>query len=82
MLTKNKELSDISIAKVGLFGMSRDFHFGVCNHGKPHTSSCMARERKLFYQGKVRWEVIVTESPWFSLAESLPGKERSVSSFY
>ena len=37
-------LPDISPAKVGLFGISRDLHFGVCNHGEPLASLHTARE--------------------------------------
>ena len=72
---KTKRPPDISLAKVSLFGMSRDFHCGVSNHVKPHASSCMIREGVLFYQGKVRWEVIVTKSPWLFIGWIFAWKE-------
>ena len=43
-------LPDISPAKVGLFGISRDLHFGVCNHGEPLASLHTAREGERFYK--------------------------------
>ena len=44
-------LPDISPAKMGLFGISRDLQFQVCNHGEPHVSPCPATG-ELFYRGE------------------------------
>ena len=37
---------DISLAKMGLFGISGELQFRVCNHGKPCASPHMAREEE------------------------------------
>ena len=39
---------DISSAKMGLFGISGELQFRVCNHGKPCASPHMAREGEHF----------------------------------
>ena len=78
---KLNRLPDISPAKIGLFKISRELQFRVCNHGKPHTNSYMAREGGHFYGGKGSWEGYSKQRVNdFLLAESLPGKKRSVSS--
>ena len=45
----NKEPA-ISSAKLGLFGISKELQFGVCNHGEPPAGPPAAREEKLFYR--------------------------------
>ena len=42
----------ISLAKMGLFGVSRELQFVVCNHGEPHAILCMPREGEQFYRRK------------------------------
>ena len=38
LLTRNR-LPGISPAKMGVFEISRESQFGICNHCKPHSSS-------------------------------------------
>ena len=49
---KTNRLSDISPAKMGLFRISRELQFGLCNHGKPRASSRLSREGECFYRGE------------------------------
>ena len=59
---KTNRLSGISSAKMGLFRISRELQFGVCNHGEPRESSHLSREGEYFYRrGKGSWRVIKTE---------------------
>ena len=37
-------LPDISPARMGLFGISTELQFGICKHGKLHTSCNMLRK--------------------------------------
>ena len=65
---------------MGLFGISRELQFGICSHGEPRASLHAAREGELFYRGeKEVWRAaVVKRAHGFSLAESLPGKKRSL----
>ena len=75
---KQIKLPNISPAKMGLFRIVRELQFGVCNHGKPHSSPYMAREGKHF----CRWEREAGSAKVNkeTTIESLPGKKRSHSS--
>ena len=54
---KTNRLSDISPAKMGLFRISRELQFGVCNYGEPRAGSHLSREGEYFYRrGKGSWE--------------------------
>ena len=37
---------------MGLFGINKDFPFGVYNHGEPHASPCPARRGEPFQRGE------------------------------
>lgn len=68
-----------------LFGIKKQLQFGLCNHGKPCTSSKQQGEEKLFHRGE---EEVgrVTDQTRFGLREailqlfitfaSLPHRER------
>ena len=64
--------------KMGLFGISKELQFGVCNHGKPCPSPCKARERECFYTGeKEVGEGYSKQSPWLFIGWVLVRKEDS-----
>ena len=54
---KTNRLPVISPAKMGLFGISRELQFRVCNHGEPHASPHVAREGG----GKGSWEAVINK---------------------
>ena len=58
------KLLNISLAKMGLFGISREWQFSICKHRRPCASLCRAREGKHFYRGekKVRRAHVMKES--------------------
>lgn len=58
-IEKNR-LPDISQAKMGIFGSSRELQFGVCNHGKPCESPHISRERECFSWHREGKEVVRT----------------------
>ena len=63
---------------MGLFRISRELQFGVCNHGEPRASPLTAREGELFYrEEKEVGRALVNRVHGLSLAELLPGKESS-----
>ena len=75
-------LPDISSAMLGLFGMSRESQFRVCNHGEsyastPYASSPHSKEtRTLLQRGRGSWEGSSKQRVHgSSLAESFSGKE-------
>ena len=72
-------LPDISSAKMGLFGISRELQFSVFNQGEPWASPHPTKEGENLQggEGSVGW-VAGNRVPGFSLAESLPGEERSL----
>ena len=77
---KTNRLPDISPAKMGLFWISRGLQFGVCDHDKPRASPNKAREGDhLYRREKELGRATVNKE---SKAESLPGKKRSLSSFF
>ena len=41
-------MPDISLAKMGLFGINRELWFWDCNHGEPPACSHMAKEGEYF----------------------------------
>ena len=56
---------DISLAKMGLFGISGEFQFRVSDHGKPCASPHMAREGEHCHrEEKEAGMVIVKQSAW------------------
>ena len=61
---KINRLPDISPAKMDLFGISRELHFGVCNHGKPCASSFMAKEGEHFYREEKEVGRAIIKRPW------------------
>ena len=75
---ETNRLSAISSAKMGLFMISSELQFRVCNHGKPHASSCTAREEHIYREDRNLGKGFIIKSPWlptgFSFTESLPGK--------
>ena len=75
-------LPDIFSSKDGSLRTSREFQFEVWNHGQSPSSLCTAREGECFYRGgKGRWEGYGKQRfHSFSLAESLTGRKRSLSS--
>ena len=80
VLTWNNSLPDISPAKMGLFRSRRELQFGVSNHSKLLASPSMAREGEHIYRGeKEVGRAIVNRVHGFSLAESSPGRKRSLS---
>ena len=59
----------ISLAKVGLFGISRELPFGVCNHGESCASSQAAsQENTLFFFFKILFLFIYFWLRWAFLA--------------
>lgn len=59
--------------------ISSELQFRVCNHGKPHASSCTAREEEHIYrEDRKLGKGFIIKSPWLptglSFTESLPGK--------
>lgn len=61
---------------MGLFGIEREFKFGICNYGKPYVSLCMAREGECFYSGeKEAGRAIVNKSPWLFIGWGLSREE-------
>ena len=69
----------ISSVKMALFRISRELHFGVCNHGESCASSYTARNN--FRRGeKEVGRALLNRAHGFLLAESLPGKKRIFSS--
>ena len=68
--------------KIGLFRISGELQFRVCNHGEPCASSHMAREGEHFYkEEKEVGRAVANRVHGFLFAESLPGEKRSFSSF-
>ena len=77
---QTNRLPDISPGKMGLFLISRELQFGVCNHGETYkvaVSPLVAREGECFYRGenKVGRVIINKESMAFHWLS--PSKERS-----
>ena len=67
---------------MGLFGISRELQFGVCNHGKPCASSHRAREGELFYRGgKAVGRAVINKSLWLFIEWVLARKEEGSFSF-
>ena len=61
---------------MGLFGISRELQFRVCNHGKPCANPCKAREGDHFYRREKKvGRAIVNRVRGFSWAEFLLEKE-------
>ena len=79
---KTNRLPDISPAKMGFFGISRELQLGVCNHGEPCASPHMAREGELFHREEkdVERAMVKEESMVFHWLS--PCQERSLSSSY
>ena len=70
---KHTRLPNISSAKMGLFGISKELQFRVCNHSKPSLSPHRAREDLFLKRGNECWEGCCKQrTSDFSLAESLP----------
>ena len=65
---KTNRLQDISPAKIGLFWISRQLKFGVCDHDKPHGSPHMAREGDHLYRGEKEVGSATVNTPRLSLA--------------
>ena len=75
---------------MSLFGISKELHFGVYNHGKPFASPPAAREENLFYREEekggravINKELGVLAFHWlthdsFSLAKLLAGQEEEL----
>ena len=75
---ETNRLPDISPVKMGLFKISRELQFWVCNHNEPYASPQTAREGGCFYRGeKEVGRDVVNRIHGFSLTESLPGKKSS-----
>ena len=68
---------------MGLFGISKELQFGVCNRGESHASPPTARE-EVFIKEKIKLELGVAmvnkKSMAFHWLSPLPGKKRSLSS--
>ena len=64
---------------MGFFGISRELQFSVFNQGEPWASPHPTKEGENLQggEGSVGW-VVGNRVPGFSLAESLPGEERSL----
>lgn len=72
-------LSDISPAKMGLFGISRELQFRVCKHGEAYTNPHTTREEEHFYRwAKEVGRALVNHG--FSLNKSFPEKKSLSSS--
>ena len=72
----------MSPAKLDLFRISRKLQFGICNHGEPCASPCMAREGEYFYRlEKEGGRAIGNRVHGFPLDDSLPETKRSLSFF-
>ena len=58
--------------------------FTITSSGEPHTSHHMEREREHFHRGEEEAErdIVNKVHPWFFIAESLPGKKRSLFSYW
>ena len=83
MFSLTNKMPDISPAKTGLFGISRELPFGVCNHGEPRVSPHTARDGEHFYRGEGKLGGDSKQRVGgLSLAESWPGRKRSLSSSY
>ena len=69
---------------MNLFRISRELQLSICHHGESCLSPHTAREGELFYRGEkevVGVEgILVNGDHGFSLAGSLPGKNRCLSS--
>jgi len=80
--SETDRLPDVSPAKIGLFGINREFQFGICNYGKPRASPPKAREGEWLYIGEGSWEGCSRQGIHdFSQAESFLIRKRSLSSF-
>ena len=78
MLSWNR-LPDISPAKIGLFGISRELQSKVCSHVEPQPSSPPSKGRRGFYREENEVGRAIGKKKnvhRFFLAESLPGKKR------
>ena len=49
---------------MGLFGISRELQFRVCNNGEACANLRIAREREHFYRGEKEVEWAAINSPW------------------
>ena len=66
---------------MGLVGISNELQFYAYNHGEPFANPLSARDGELFYGGEKEFgRAILYRLHSFSLAESLPGKKRNLSS--
>ena len=63
-------LPDICPAKTGLFGISRELQFRVCNHGKTSASPHKVKEESLYGWKRMLGGLRKQGSHSFSLAES------------
>ena len=76
MLTRNKETA--SPAKMGLFRISWELQFRVCNPSEPRASPPTARKRQSVRKEKEAGSTTVIRVHGFSLAELFPRKKRSL----
>ena len=67
---------------MSLFGFSRELLFKVSNQRQSHASPQSARKGEHFYRGEGKMGEMLNSVHFFSLAESLPGKERSQKSLF
>ena len=67
---------------MSLFGFSRELLFKVSNQRQSHASPQSARKEEHFYRGEGKMGEMLNSVHFFSLAESLPGKERSQKSLF
>ena len=65
---------------MSLFGFSRELLFKVSNQHQSHASPQSAGKGEHFYRGEGKLGGMSNSVHFFSLAESLPGKERGLSS--
>ena len=65
---KTNRLPDISPGKIGLFWISRQLQFRVCDHNKPRGSPHMAREGDPLYRGGKEVGSAIVDTPRLSLA--------------
>ena len=73
-----KILPDISPSKMGLFWISRELQFGVCNHGEPSTSSCTAREGEHFHRDEKEVGRVLVNKEFMAFHWLSPCQERTL----